>query len=349
VAHHERVTEETLAGLVDEAVAVARGASSPEDYEAVWVPLRRAADASDAVIDVGLQMLGSDDPVIRATGCDLLATCFDGRDPGRHDVAGALVALAAEESDTDVQWSLAHALGRIGDPLGVEALVGLAGHADSDVRFQVAVALPAVAFGRRDDRVVDALIGLSRDPHREVRNWATFGLGRQLDDDSTRIREALWVRTEDEDPEVWEEAACGLARRHDERAVPLIASVLDGGDVAVWVFEAAATLGDPSLFSLLDGYGDDETVTRARRACDPTHRVRRDDACARLLTILQEQSEGTVWRLSCDRLGDPTPLLTTDDSDDSPAWSADQVLDAAGWDPEIAAHRIISQSVTLGR
>src|SRR5207253_55901 len=122
----------------------------------------------------------------------------------------ALVVLAASEADGEVQWSIASSLGFTREPGAVPVLVALAAHEDEDVRYQATRSLPDVAEGRRDDTVVDALIRLMTDPDPDVRNWATFGLGRKLDDDSTPIREALWARTKDEEHDVWEEAACGL-------------------------------------------------------------------------------------------------------------------------------------------
>ncbi|MEW6471091.1 MAG: HEAT repeat domain-containing protein [Actinomycetota bacterium] len=280
---------------------------------------------------------------MRATGSDLLSECFNGRRPGRSDVAAALVAFGETETDTDVLWSLANALGRVGDPLGVETLVRLADHQDSDVRHQVAQALPWVTIDWRDDRVTDALIRLAGDPDPGVRNWA-FGLGRLLEDDSRRIRETLWARTKDDDPDTREEAACGLARRHDPRAIPLIVELLDSGDVAVWVFEAAETLGDPSFLPYLEGYDDEDgTVEEARQACDPARRSRLNDAAAALLELLHERSSGVVWRLYCDRLGEPVPLLAAGASDDDPAWAVEMDLEAAGWDAQVAAQRIISR------
>jgi HEAT repeat protein len=62
-----------------------------------------------------------------------------------------------------------------------------------DVRHITSVALA----GRRDERAIQALMRLSRDPEPRVRNWATFALGSQLgrpDDDlvdRVDLREAL--------------------------------------------------------------------------------------------------------------------------------------------------------------
>ncbi|MGH9131425.1 MAG: hypothetical protein ACRDWV_07070 [Acidimicrobiales bacterium] len=79
--------------LISQAAEAARQVTSPDAYEGVWKPLRQAA-ALPGSLETGLKMLGSNDPVIRATGCDLVGTCFNGSDAPHRPVADALVELA---------------------------------------------------------------------------------------------------------------------------------------------------------------------------------------------------------------------------------------------------------------
>jgi HEAT repeat protein len=275
-----------LARLIEEAVG-ARRIVTPETVETVDKPLRMAAEAGAAAIEMGLQMLQDPDRDVRAVGCELLAECCHGRKAPTRRIVEALVDLAAGESDGEVHWSLAQALGSTGEPAAIPALVALAGHGDEDVRFQVACALPGVADGRRDDVVVETLIRLMADQDPAVRNWATFGLGRKLDDDSSRIREALWAATEDSTHDVREEAACGLARRRDRRALPIIRDLLTEEEPHVWVFEAAEALADPSLLPLLEPFGRDG-LESAFAACDPKEQAARFDAAQAFLEQLQK-------------------------------------------------------------
>jgi HEAT repeat protein len=60
---------------------------------------------------------------------------------------------------------------------------------------------------------IEALLELSRDSDVDVRNWATFALGSQIDVDTPQIREALRNRLSDSDEDTRSEALCGLARR----------------------------------------------------------------------------------------------------------------------------------------
>ncbi|WP_407658648.1 HEAT repeat domain-containing protein [Kitasatospora acidiphila] len=109
-------------------------------------------------------------------------------------------------------------------------LVRLSGHEDADLRRQVASEISTANSGPPDGPDVQALIRLTQDQDPEVCNWAAFTLGLQLEQDTTAIRDALWKCTTDEDSEVREEGARALARRHDPRAVPLIAQLLDSDD-----------------------------------------------------------------------------------------------------------------------
>jgi HEAT repeat protein len=90
-----------------------------------------------------------------------------------------------------------------------------------------------------------------------VRDWATFGLGSQIDLDTPRIREALCARLNDPDPITRAEAFVGLARRKDEGVLsPLIAALgstqLDEFDPRQdLVLEAAWEIADPRLLPAL--------------------------------------------------------------------------------------------------
>jgi len=339
--HDGGVDHGELIRLIEEAVA-ARRVLTPETTDSVWEPLRRAADAGPAAVEAGLGMLHDADRDVRAVGCELLAECCNGREAPTEQIAGALIELGAHETDGEVHWSLASALGFTADPAAVPTLVALASHEDEDVRYQAARSLPNVAGDRRDDRVVDTLIKLTTDPDPDVRNWATYGLGRQLEDDSTRIREALWAATTDPEHDVWEEAACGLARRRDRRALPLIRKLLGEDDPHVWVFDAAEALGDPTLPPLLEPFGR-EGLERVFAACDPEQQAARFRAAQAFLDLLQkafdEHGLERVATLSSGRLD--TGLTLSIGDDDGVIWSASAILDGADNDPAEAVKWVL--------
>jgi len=344
--HYETMTT-PLPELIDEAVTASRLLRSADEYEAVWVPLRKAAEAGAAAIDTGLEMLGSGDPVIRATGCDLLGTVFNGSDEPRRAVAAALVELAGRESDPDVLWSVAGALHFASDPIAIPILIGLAAHPDSNVRFQTAHALTSAMADHPNDKGVEALLRLTADRYPEVRNWATFGLGRQMEIDGPEIRDALWARVGDSYEDVRVEGICGLARRHDRRALSLVADLLAQDDQYVWVFAAATWLADESLLPLLERYERDTITEPAIIQCDPARRAVRDEICAQVLRLVQaaldERRPRLTASLSCDVWDYESPILNIDPTDGGKVWYVVGVLEMCAGDPDAAARRIIDQ------
>ena len=69
-------------------------------------------------------------------------------------------------------------------------------------------------LGHEDNAAIAALITLTGDPDEDVRDWAVFGLGSQIETDNESIREALWRAVDDTSSDVRGEALVGLAKRH---------------------------------------------------------------------------------------------------------------------------------------
>lgn len=162
--------------------------------------------------------------------------------------ADVMLEQLARERDPLVLRSIGAAFGHLQDARAVAPLVALVDHPDEEVRHGVVMGL----LGHPDPAAVNALIQLSGDVDDDVRKWATFGLGSQLEDvDTPALREALVQRLQDRDVEARGEALVGLARRKDGRVLDLLRRELAGPDVIVLTLEAAEALGDPSLLPLL--------------------------------------------------------------------------------------------------
>lgn len=329
--------------LFERVVDAARHASAQDDYDTVFAPLVAIADDAPEAIEIALARFGSDDAAARATACALVGLICHQHEIPRERAVQALLDLVASESDEDVLRFAARALGATASSLALPALLALAQHSDEDVRTQVAVAVPACTGDDIDPAAVDALIKLTDDRDADVRNWATFGLGRQVDTDCREVRDALWARAADESQDVREEAAAGLARRRDPRSLPLVAQLLESGDVPNWLFDAAASLADSSLVSALRDYDQGNgLVRRAISWCDPEQRAERDcnvvaflDETQRLLDIVSPGSVVSAW---CDRL-DVGVLVSTHVDGEECLGSADAILAAAGGEPAAAADR----------
>ena len=154
---------------------------------------------------------------------------------------------ALQSSDADVVASALVAFGHLGAGRHLDSLIPLHRHPDALVRFDLAFAL----LGVDDHRAVAALVALSSDADADVRNWATFGLGSQIDLDTPEIRDALFARAFDQDPDARAEALEGLVRRNDPRASGALAGALRSEVVGSQEVQLAATLAEPSLLPAL--------------------------------------------------------------------------------------------------
>ncbi|MEV4214173.1 HEAT repeat domain-containing protein [Micromonospora sp. NPDC049662] len=297
-----------------------------------------------AAVRVAVGRLADPDRVVRAAACDLLgfASAVHGDDL-RADAATALITLAATEADPEVHWSIARALGATCDPRALPTLVSLAHSPDSDVRFQVAAAVPMVLDDPPAEAGEAVLIDLCADPDARVREWATFGLGWLSTADGNAVRRALWDRTRDVDPEVRAEGARGLARRRDARALPLVRELLAQDEVHNFTIKAAAYLGDPSLLPLLAGFDPDaDHVAEALRECDPQRRDRRNDLAWRLLLAVHSRRPDWAVTVAGERCDLDLQLDIADGADRSAYWCVDGLLRRAGDDPERAAELAIA-------
>ncbi|GAB3848359.1 HEAT repeat domain-containing protein [Dactylosporangium cerinum] len=213
------------------------------DAEARWeivVELHRRTDRE--AFEAACRFARAVGTADRVLGLDILGQIgFAADRPFLEETLPVLIAAGTDDRP-DVIAAAVTALGHVGDHRGLPAVLGHARHVSDEVRYAVAVALPAVAGDPPDPRAVAGLIRLSADADPEVRDWATFGLGSQLDADGEDVRDALAARLTDEDGDAAGEALLGLARRGDPRTLAPLLAWLDD-DPGNLVVEAAGALG----------------------------------------------------------------------------------------------------------
>jgi hypothetical protein len=137
-----------------------------------------------------------------------------------------------------LSWAIIE-LGHLADDDSHDAILAHVRHPESEVRHAVAFAL--TSCGLNDSSLV-ALCDLSRDEDKDVRDWATFGLGELTDADGPSIRDALLANVEDADYETRVEAIIGLARRQDERVRPHLVRELADPDHSEMLDDATGFL-----------------------------------------------------------------------------------------------------------
>jgi HEAT repeat protein len=230
----------------DDVRPLLRRAAAIADFEddGRWAIIRELHGRTDrTAFDAVCELAGSASTLERIVALDVLAQI--GYRAGRPFLEETLPLLidASHDGDADVIAAAVTALGLLWDPRALPAIVRHAGHRSADVRCSVAVAIPGAAGDPPSPDAIAALIALSADSDAEARDWATFGLGSQLEDQDTEaIRDALAARLDDPDGDTSGEALLGLAVRRDPRARPALLARLDD-DPGNLIVEAAAALG----------------------------------------------------------------------------------------------------------
>ncbi|MDQ3644319.1 MAG: GNAT family N-acetyltransferase [Actinomycetota bacterium] len=251
--------ELTPQGLI--AAALAEPADGHEHWEHVSA-LRRRGD--EATFQAAAEILDSPEPGRRALAAAILGQLgaeegvpVEAR-PFRRPAGELLVARIESEKHPEVLAAFAFALGHLQEERAVPGLHALRRHPDPGVRHAVVSGL----MGLDDDLAVATLIELSRDREAEVRDWATFGLGTQLQRDDDLIRSALLARIGDSDETTRAEALRGLATRGEERAIaPLLLEFEremgadDPGVLFEALFALTARTGDRRLCRAVELYG----------------------------------------------------------------------------------------------
>ena len=223
-----------------------------QDDDARWSAIRELhALGTREVFERGVQLCRSDDPADRVAGADIVGQLSSYTDEGMRVLEGML-----GDHVPSVLESVVHALAQKQDARTIEALARLAAHDASNVRWAVATALEDLIGDERAEKV---LLTLMRDGDTSVRDRATFAVGSLSDHDSPRIRAALAERLRDDDACVANEAALGLARRRDARAIPYIATAVEGSKDEE-IEEAVDEITSPDMLTELlkarDALGD---------------------------------------------------------------------------------------------
>jgi HEAT repeat protein len=289
-----------LIELLERATARALGGAARESG-VFWSTVAQAAAAVpvDEVLASAVTFCRSDADALRATGAGMLAElCNLGGEWGA-EVLGILVPLLDRETSLDVIRIALHGVGLTGLAEGIPPVLRFAAHADAGVRLDATHALYSCAGEPPSRAAIEALIVLSADPDEHVRDWATFGVGSQIDVDDGDVRAALVDRLSDTFLDAREEAAVGLARRRDPRAFETVRELLEADEVSPVTVEAAGYLADERLLRPLIELGewweDDPTLLRAAiDRSDPVARTRFEERLRSLVQLVERDFDERV-------------------------------------------------------
>ena len=168
--------------------------------------------------------------------------CLDQRErlPVFRDESYELIGkILDNQQDIIVLGSAISALGHLDNPNAIPLIQRYERHPNQDVRFAVAFALSCFP---NHQQAISALMRLTTDCSFKVRDWAVFGFGVLGDVDSPEIRGILLRCLNDPNEDVREEAAVGLGKRHNQRLIPSLWTMLDNPEFTCRVADAATAL-----------------------------------------------------------------------------------------------------------
>jgi HEAT repeat protein len=226
--------------------AVKEARSDTEDGDAYWAAIKPLQSREPTAVWALVAPLAHDaNPDLRALVPDVLRYLGGQPQPLLDKTLALFREMLAVAQAPEVLSAIADAFVDLDDPSSVDLLRPYVEHSDASVRKSVVYGLLPFAH-----LAIPELVRLSEDESDDVRNWATFGLGSQLGDretadivDTPEIREALVKRLLDKHAETRAEAALGLAKRGDVRAIPVVQMELEAGSEWDHYEEAAALLG----------------------------------------------------------------------------------------------------------
>jgi HEAT repeat protein len=195
------------------------------------------------IFDRAANWVESAEPLKRARGLDVLAQLGKTAEHPSNSFPQECYELVSKTLQREREFqplrSAISALGHLDDPRAVPLAAPFHTDPRAEIRFDVACALGSFP---NDTLSVKTLIALMDDVDSDVRDWATFGVGVLGDQDSVELREALYRRLNDSDPDASEEAVVGLAKRQDLRVLPKLIELLTQASISSRAAEAACML-----------------------------------------------------------------------------------------------------------
>jgi HEAT repeat protein len=259
----------------DDVIATAMQTS---DDDIRWACIRVLQErGGPQVFAAAVILCSAAEPRERETGIAILGQNLVEDKTCRTAAMPILLAVAAREQDPGVLVTLCGALADPTDARTIDPFSRWAAHPDPAVRLGVAQGL----LGYEDERAVALLIALTSDEQATVRDWATFGLGTQIDTNTPTVRAALRARLDDPDADTCMEALAGLARRCDPGVIKALEVLLADEDINTLPLEAGLALADPAfhraLTILAGAWAREgaltnviETLEEAIETCQPT-------------------------------------------------------------------------------
>ncbi|MFL9833880.1 hypothetical protein [Chryseobacterium terrae] len=131
----------------------------------------------------------------------------------------------------------------------------------TDIRYALTFSL----LGIKRKAAIKILIELAHDKSLRIRDWATFGLGTQIETDTKEIRDILYKNSLSKNDQIRQEAIKGLANRNDERVEKLILSELYKENFGTLFFDTLLNIKNgeqylPLIINIYEKYKHDKDI-----------------------------------------------------------------------------------------
>ncbi|MCG6191488.1 HEAT repeat domain-containing protein [Maribellus maritimus] len=199
---------------------------------------------------VGLIKTNSDKEII--IGIDILAQLGFNPRFKQNEIVEICFSLLEKEQTPKVLESVLFAISHNNEILREDQiliLIKLKTHRYCIVRYGLVQALS----GLEQKDAIETLIELSTDKDPDIRDWATFSLGAQIETNTDSITKLLWKQINDSSELVRFEAIAGLAKRQDKRIKDILIQELkkidDNGSI---ILESIEVFNDFDFIELLE-------------------------------------------------------------------------------------------------
>lgn len=197
-----------------------------------------------------VELTKSKDPKIRSIGIDILAQLGLPPRPFLKETLKLYFELLHIEKEPKVVMALLYAIGHNNEKLSKNQIEKLCSFINTDNNL-IKEGLVNSLLGIDELIAIETLIKFSSDKLSDIRNWATFGIGTQIERNNKSIREALWHRVNDKHQETKLEAIVGLALRKDVRINEIIKIELHNGEYSTLLFDAIIETKNKEFLPLL--------------------------------------------------------------------------------------------------
>lgn len=197
-----------------------------------------------------IELTKSRSPKQREIGIDILAQLGHPPRPFYKESNNLFFELIESEKEPKVIMSILFAIGHNQEKLTKIQIDKLCEFKNTENSL-IKEGLVSALNGIDKSKAIETLIYLSNDKLNYIRNWATFGIGTQIDRNNKKITEALWNRINDKHQETKLEAIVGLAKRKDIRVKEIAQRELLAGEYGTLLFEAILEVGDTDFFKIM--------------------------------------------------------------------------------------------------